>query len=263
MIFGKPLFFGGLCAMNSYKLVIAYDGTAYHGWQWQDGQLTVDEVIRTTFLRIFSQEHLYIVGASRTDAGVHASGQVVRIGTVLDLDPEKIKEVLNDVLPSDILIKSCERVERAFHPQHNIKNKTYTYRFFLNRPSPMVQRYGYFVAYPIDTFKLAQALSLFVGTYDFRAFSKECSEKNTIKTIENISMEPCQITGGYKITVTGVSFLRHMIRRIVGASFEIAKRPDRSCHELKQLLLNPLQKAKNLPTAPAKGLCLESILYKE
>lgn len=249
--------------MNSYKLVVAYDGTAYHGWQWQDGQLTVDEVIRKTFLRIFRQEHLYIVGASRTDAGVHANGQVVRIGTVLDLDPAKMQEVLNDALPDDVVIQSCERIERAFHPQHNIKNKTYTYRFFLKRPSPMVQRYGYFIPYPIDTYKLAQALSMFVGTYDFRAFSKESSEKDTVKTIESIFMAPCQTTGGYKITVTGTSFLRHMIRRIVGASFEIAKRPERSCQELKKLLLNPAQKPNNLPTAPAKGLCLESIVYDE
>jgi tRNA pseudouridine38-40 synthase len=249
--------------MNSYKLVIAYDGTRYHGWQWQENSISVDSVIRDTFLKAFRQERMHLVGASRTDAGVHADGQVIRLGTLLDLDPEKLRYVLNMALPDDIVVRECERIaeESSFHPQHNIQRKTYVYRFFLKRPAPMVQRYGYFVPCKIDTYKLANALSVFVGTHDFRAFSKEDLNKDTTRTIESVSLAPCDQTGGYKISITGTSFLRHMIRRIVGASFEIAKRPNRSCSELKQLLLVPSSVSKNLSTAPAKGLCLESITY--
>lgn len=250
--------------MNSYKLVIAYDGTNYHGWQWQENAISIDNVLRDTFLRVFKQEKMHLVGASRTDAGVHAQGQAVRLGTLLTIDPQKLMYVFNNSLPDDIVITECTRVdqESRFHPQHNIKTKVYKYRFFLKRPEPMVQRYGYFVEYPIDTQKLVQALTIFVGTHDFRAFSKELQEKNTLRTIESITVMPSDKFGGYTITVTGKSFLRHMIRRIVGAAFEIARRPNRSCQELKQLLFVP-QNIQNLPTAPAKGLCLESITYQQ
>jgi tRNA pseudouridine38-40 synthase len=247
--------------MYSYKLIVAYDGTGYHGWQWQDDCISIDQVIRKTFLRVFRQKTMHIVGASRTDAGVHAQGQVVRIGTELALDPEKLKEALNRALPSDIVIKDCCLAQENFHPQHMITKKTYVYRFFLKRPLPIVQRYGTFISYKIDTHKLAHALATFVGTYDFRSFSKELPDKNTIRTITSIELMPCDQTGGYKIIVVGKSFLRHMIRRIVGAAFEVARQPKRSVNELKQLLLAQSQSIKNLPTAPAKGLCLESIVY--
>lgn len=250
--------------MNSYKLIIAYDGTSYHGWQWQENAVSVDNVLRETFLKTFKQTEMHIVGASRTDAGVHAQGQVVRLGTHLSIDPQKLMYVFNNALPGEIVITECTRIdqESRFHPQHDIKTKVYTYRFFLKRPEPMVQRYGYFVEYPIDTQKLVQALTVFVGTHDFRAFSKELKEKNTQRTVESVTVTPCDKFGGYTITFTGKSFLRHMIRRMVGAAFEVARRPHRSCQELKQLLFVP-QNIQNLPTAPAKGLCLESITYKQ
>ncbi|MFT6765478.1 MAG: tRNA pseudouridine38-40 synthase [Alteromonas naphthalenivorans] len=249
--------------MNSYKLVIAYDGTDYHGWQWQDNAVTVDSILRKTFLRTFKQTEMHIVGASRTDAGVHAQGQVVRIGTHMDIDPQKLMYVFNNALSDDIIITECSRIdlESRFHPQHDIAKKIYTYRFYLKRPGPMKQRYGCFIGYPIDTYKLVQALTVFVGTHDFRAFSKELEAKNTVRTIDGITVTSCKTTGAHIITVIGKSFLRHMIRRIVGAAFEIARKPNRSCQELKQLLLIP-QLVKNLPTAPAKGLCLESITYQ-
>lgn len=249
--------------MNSYKLIISYDGTDYHGWQWQDNAVTVDNVMRDTFLKAFQQKEMHLVGASRTDAGVHASGQVLRLGTHLDLEPQRLKYVLNNALPDTILINQCERIEKEsrFHPQHDIEKKVYTYRLFFNRPVPMVQRYGYFVEYPIDTQKLVTALTMFVGTHDFRAFSKEVDKKDTVRTVESITMAPCKITDGYIITVTGKSFLRYMIRRIVGAALEVARRPERSSQELKQLLIAP-RIVQNLPTAPAKGLCLESITYR-
>ncbi len=250
--------------MNSYKLIVAYDGTSYHGWQWQDNAISIDNVLRETFLKTFKQTEMHIVGASRTDAGVHAQGQVVRLGTLLSIDPQKLMYVFNNALPGEIVITECTRVDPGsrFHPQHDIGIKTYTYRFFLKRPEPMVQRYGHFVEYPIDTQKLVQALTVFVGTHDFRAFSKELKEKDTQRTVESVTVTPCRKFGGYTITFTGKSFLRHMIRRMVGAAFEVARRPNRSCQELKQLLFVP-RTTENLPTAPAKGLCLESITYKQ
>ena len=251
--------------MHSYKLTVAYEGTQYYGWQWQVNQISVDRVIRESFLRAFSQDSMYLVGSSRTDAGVHAHGQVIRIGTEIDINSEKLKSVLNRTLPPTIVIRDCEKISplSRFHPQHNIKNKVYIYRFFLKRPLPIVQNYGFFIEQNIDTHKLGEALSLFVGTHDFEGFSKELSDKNTTRTIESIALAPCEVTGGYKITIVGKSFLRHMIRRIVGASIEIAKKKNRSLSELKKLLLNPRLQNKNLPTAPAKGLCLESITYTE
>jgi len=245
----------------TYKLTVAYDGTDYHGWQWQPNQISVDRVLRETFLSAFHQKELFLVGASRTDAGVHATGQVVRIKTALQVSPEKILYVWNNALPDDIVITDIIPVADTFHPQHGVASKTYKYTFFTQRPAPQVQRFGLYIPYKIDTIKLARCLSIFVGTHDFRLYCKEEPEKDTVRTIQSISIEPCQKTGGVKIKVVGASFLRYMIRRIVGASLTAAYKSTITPNDLKRALLAK-KLVKSLPTANAKGLCLHKIEYK-
>jgi tRNA pseudouridine38-40 synthase len=247
--------------MPSYKLTVAYDGTDYHGWQWQPQQRSIDRVLRETFLATFRQDELYLVGASRTDAGVHAEGQVVRVMTKLNLTPEKLLYVWNKALPDDIVITDVIEIDESFHPQRQVVTKTYEYTFFTKRPEPLVQRFGLYIPHEVDMQKLARCLSVFVGTHDFRTFCKEEPEKDTIRTIESISLGPCQKMGGIKIKVVGKSFLRYMIRRIVGAALTAATRKDITQNDLKRSLLEK-KLSKVLPTAGAKGLSLKKIEYK-
>jgi len=219
--------------------------------------------MRETFKNVFKQEHVLLVGASRTDAGVHAHGQVLRLRTNLSdtITPSKLLCVWNDALPDDIVIREIFPVDEEFHPQHDIVKKVYEYTLFLRRPLPQQQRFGWFFRFPIHSEKLVRCLMQFVGTHDFRAFCKETSEVDTVKTIESITLERTSGGDGYTIVVTGSSFLRHMIRRIVGAAVNVASRTSLTEHDIKMMLLSK-KNLKILPTAPAKGLCLREIQYK-
>ena len=246
---------------HSYKLVIAYDGTDYHGWQRQKEHRSIDSVLRETFLRVFLQESIRLVGASRTDAGVHARGQVIRIRTIISLCPDKILFVLNRALPHDIKIISCERVDSIFHPQHNVVLKAYSYTFSLQKLSPMDARYSWQFPFAVCFDRLEEALALFVGTYDFRYFCKEVTDKNTVRTVQSIVLTRSECGTKHTVTIKGKSFLRFMIRRIIGASFAIASSKDLSIVDLQKLLSGERECVKLLITAPAQGLCLESIEY--
>jgi len=204
------------------------------------------------------------VGASRTDAGVHARGQVVRIRTVLPLPPEKILFVLNRALPEDIKVMSCEAVSKAFHPQRNVIRKTYSYTFSLEKLSPMDARFGWQYPHTLCLERLREALSVFVGVHDFRNFCREEGGKPTVRTIENIDLIKFSDTSlHYRIQITGHSFLRHMIRRIVGGSLAVASSETLTAADLQKLLQGKPECIKLLVTAPAQGLCLESIEYAD
>ena len=248
---------------HSYKLVIAYDGTDYHGWQQQKEHCSIDSVIRETFLRVFLQENMRLVGASRTDAGVHARGQVIRIRTTISLCTEKMLFVLNRALPQDIKIISCKKVDSIFHPQHNVVLKTYSYTFSLQKLCPMDARYSWQFPFSLCFDRLEEALALFVGTYDFRYFCKEVTDKNTIRTIQSIVLTRSACGTKHTVTIKGKSFLRFMIRRIIGASLALASSKELTIADLQKLLSGERECVKLLITAPAQGLCLESIEYEK
>lgn len=241
---------------------VSYDGTDYFGWQEQPDKITVCGVLKNRFERVFKIP-VSIVAASRTDAGVHAQGQVVRTRTELDLDAKQLKEVLSRVLPEDIVLHDVQRVDTSFHPQRNIQEKIYRYRIFTMRPSVFEQRFGYYYNYGMDEQKLLDALQVFVGTHDFRSFCTGYEMKSTVRTINAITIESFSTatTKGYDIFFIGESFLKYMIRRLVGAAIETSTRQGLTIENLQSVLAqkNPEQ---SLPTAPAKGLTLLSIEYK-
>lgn len=244
-----------------YKLTIAYDGTDFHGWQEQDSHLpTIVSTLRTSFAYAFQQELQFLVGSSRTDTGVHALGQVARIKIPFSIEPDQLMNVWNRVLPNSISITNIEPIDASFHPQHNVVNKTYWYHLFDRRPLPFVARYGWFYDRRIDMNRLKQALSIFVGTHDFRSFVTGDDRDSTIRTINSIDIEWAPEFGAHRIIVQGPSFLRYMIRRIVGASVQIATSKKIPVNSLEQILQskNPRQ---DLLTAPAQGLILKSIKY--
>lgn len=245
-----------------YKLIVAYEGTHYSGWQVQKHAPSIAQTMQDRFKALFNRE-ITLIGASRTDAGVHAMGQVAAFSVDLPIDTSQMMNAWNDALPESIVIRSLEQTEGAFHPIYGVAQKVYQYRFFLERPLPFVERYGWFFRYSLDVDLLQEALQLFVGTHDFRSFCTGIDMgENTIRTIESIELCKEELSGSWQITVKGPGFLRHMIRRIVGASFDVASKRMVTISALKAILeeKNPEQALTN---APAKGLCLQSIFYKK
>lgn len=242
-----------------YKAIIAYDGTDYSGWQVQPKKSTIEGILKKAFLKAF-KEHITIIGASRTDAGVHALGQVAHLTTTLDIGSEKLMHAWNGRLPASILIRFLDRCDDSFHCQKNVKEKVYWYHIFLKRPLPFVARYGYYYPLKIDMEKLKDALSIFQGTHDFRSFSSGYERENTVRTITSIKIHFLERFGVYRVEIKGETFLHFMIRRIVGACMQAASNK----HPLLFLEDSLAQKDPNQPLfkAPAQGLMLAKISYR-
>lgn len=244
-----------------YKLIVAYDGSDYFGWQGQQHKPSIADTMNHSFKRVFKSE-VRVLGASRTDAGVHALGQVVRIKTDLTIDPEKLKWAWNNTLPASIMIRSIETVDEAFNPFCNVTQKIYYYHFFLDRPLPFLQRYGYFHPFKTDIEQLQRALQEFVGTHNFASFkSSEDMRTDTVRTIDTIHCEYIKRYNVYRVIIKGQKFLRHMIRRIVGAALTVASRPSSSLQQLKDVMQKH-DPSHTLLNAPAKGLLLYKIIYE-
>ncbi len=246
--------------MHTFKLIIAYDGTNYNGWQDQPGLPTIEGLVKKRLNHVFKKE-VSFTGASRTDAGVHALGQVARVQTDLPLSADHFRKVLNASLPSDIQIRSVTLVPSTFHPRMHVLEKTYYYHFFFKEPGPFVRRLGTVIKkLDLDTFQ--EGLSLFKGTHDFRSFCTGDQGRTTIRTITSIDMIYFEKFDLYQVRITGHSFLRHMIRRIVGACFDVARKPEKSIDLIKHALeyKDPEQ---HIYVAPPQGLILHSIVYKD
>ena len=245
---------------HRYKLIISYDGTDFDGWQSQKSSRAVADVMSATFADTFGVVPS-ILGASRTDAGVHAVGQVACITTPIDLPADQLMRAWNNALPQTIVITSCERTQSNYNPHIGVVQKTYWYHFFTERPLPFVTRYGWFFPYKVDLEKLQECLQQFVGTHDFRSFcTGDGMGENTVRTIESIRLEFQPELSAYRIVVIGPRFMRHMIRRIVGAALYVASRTDSSVDYIQQVFKERSAR-QTLPNAPAKGLCLYRITY--
>lgn len=247
--------------MAVYKMVVSYDGTAYHGWQRQPEDISVVQVLEESFRAVFKQK-ISISGASRTDAGVHALGQVASFALDMKIAPETLKFAWNNALPHDVLILDIAVTADNFNPRHGVVSKTYHYLFFDERPLPFVQQYGWYFSRPVDLEVLQQALQIFVGTHDFRSFCTGYDMHSTIRTIHSIHLEYDATMKAHKIVVKGPGFLRYMIRRIVGASLAVASKDQFSCEDI-VIALAKKDPAQILPNSPAKGLLLYAIEYDQ
>lgn len=244
-----------------YKVILEYDGSLYFGFQDQKDVVSVCGELKKGFLHAFKTD-CSIAGASRTDAGVHAKGQVLRVSTQLNIKPGLIKELWNRVLPGDIRILQVEACDIDFHPQHNVLEKTYIYKVFINSKPPIsIQRFGYFYEYQIEMEKLEECLKIFVGTHDFRSFCTGDDMESTVRTINSIEINTIEKDSEFDIVFKGESFLRYMIRRIVGASLETASKKKAKIEDLKKALESK-NAAQCFWTAQGKGLTLYEIKYK-
>ncbi len=246
--------------MQRYIITLEYDGTNYYGWQLQPELPSITGALQEAFYKTFKHT-ITITGASRTDAGVHARGQVATFATDLSITPEKLVAGWNNSLPADIVIRTVTPVEPNYNIFDRILAKTYTYHIFLSRPSPLWQRYGWHYQKTFNLEKLRHTFQQIVGTHDFTSLcAADAPDPNKIRTIESISISYESAWDALKITVRGPRFLRHMIRRIVGGALKIASDPKISVDYMQEILRarNPNNR---LPTAPAHGLLLHNIEY--
>ena len=244
--------------MKRVKLTIAYDGTNYCGWQVQPNGITVEEVLNKALQKL-TGEDILVIGASRTDSGVHALGNVAVFDTKTTIPAEKIAMALNQRLPEDIVITKSEEVPLDFHPRYCDCSKTYEYHIINTRiPIPTKRLTNYFVSYNLDMDKMRQAASYLVGEHDFVSFCNVRTDvENTVRTITSLDI----LQNGDEITIriTGNGFLYNMVRIIVGTLIRVGRgfyEPEK----VKEILEAKDRKAAGV-TAPAHGLVLVEIKY--
>lgn len=235
------------------KLVVAYDGTAYHGWQIQAETSTIEGELNRCLSGLL-QEEIQVIGASRTDSGVHALCNVAVFDTSTRIPAEKISYALNQRLPEDIRVQSSEEVAPDFHPRHCASRKTYEYRI-LNRPFPLPTRrlYAYFTYVPLDVDMMRQAADYLIGEHDFKSFcSVAAVVESTVRTIYDLTVE--KEGDEIIIRVCGNGFLYNMVRIIAGTLME-AGRGNIEPEQVGEIIAARDRQAAG-PTAPACGLTL-------
>lgn len=252
---------------RNIKLLIAYDGSNYSGWQRQTNASTVQESIEACLCTI-TKQHIILHGAGRTDAGVHALGMVAHFLTDSRILPENFPKALNSMLPHDIRILDCEEVNSTFHSRYNARRKTYRYDFF-NGPiqSPVERLYTTHFPFTLDFLNMEACLKILIGTHDFTSFEATGSRDHTqisgrgaVRTLHEARCIPAKDKPDtYSLLFTGDGFLRHMVRNLVGTLIEAGK------NKITPIDFHTILLSRNRvnagPTAPAKGLFLVKILY--
>ena len=244
--------------MKRIKLVAAYDGTNYHGSQIQNNGETIEGVLKAELSSLLKEE-INLIGASRTDAGVHARENVYVFDTESRIPPEKFTYALNARLPEDIRIQDSCEVPADFHPRHQDTIKTYEYRILnCKLPLPEYRLYAHFTYDNLDVEKMKAACSFFLGEHDFASFCAAGSQvESTVREIYDLHVEK---SGDLvTISVTGNGFLYNMVRIIAGTLLKVG-----SGHILPEEIEGIIAgKDRQLagPTAPAKGLTLVKIRY--
>ncbi len=260
---------GNIIPMKKIKLIIEYDGTAYHGWQVQKDKITVQGVLEGAVLRV-TGERSPVIGASRTDAGVHALGQVAVFGAESKLDAGTIRKALNAVLPPDIRVLSAAEINAAFHPRDDALRKRYFYMIANQRSSSaFLFKYAWTVPQELDTVLMADSSLALIGRHDFSAFMGTGSDvKDTVREVYSLRVEKLDgvifmgvvLQGNFiKITAEANGFLRHMVRNMVGTLVETGR--GRIPSEKIGEILKSLDRRNAGQTAPARGLFLEDIHY--
>lgn len=245
--------------MRRIKLTVAYDGTNYHGWQYQPESPTIEGELNKHLSELFKEE-ITVIGASRTDSGVHALCNIAVFDTNARIPAERVAYALNQRLPEDIRIRKSEEVAADFHPRKQATRKTYEYKIlneeFLN---PVERLYAHFTYVPLDEKKMQEAARYLIGEHDFQSFCAAGSTaETTIRTIDDITVE--RNGSMISIKVTGNGFLYNMVRIIAGTLMEVGK--GRFAPQQVKVILEAKDRTKAGPTAPAKGLMLYSYQFE-
>jgi tRNA pseudouridine38-40 synthase len=277
--------------MRNLRLLIAYDGTDFHGWQRQPNTLTVQECLESAMGRILG-EKAQIYGSGRTDAGVHALNQVANFKTDCPIPCENLVKALNDTLPPTVRIKDAQEVSARFHARYDVRLKTYRYRI-LQAPicSPFLWRFVWHYPFPLDGERMGEAAKLFEGEHDFTSFAamegsageESCSNARADRDGPRRESQSAREPAAHKIDtvmvrriftsrilrrprtsmliyeVSGNGFLHHMVRNMVGTLMEVGRGKLEPSSILR--ILNARDRTMAGPTAPAQGLCLVRVEY--
>jgi tRNA pseudouridine38-40 synthase len=281
-------------AATPWKLTLAYDGTHFHGWQVQPSRTTVQGTLADTIAQV-TGEHVLPQGSGRTDAGVHALGQVASFPLAAKIPPENLLRALNRALPPAIRVLAAEPTAADFHARHSARRKTYEYRIFERRVwprpaevgqrpafalericSPFLAPYAWDCRWPLDLARMQQAAASFIGTHDFTSFAATDPDLTTRRDADATIVGPSRIKTIYSSSiahealpispeplliyrVTGSGFLHHMVRNLVGTLVEIG-RGSLAADEIPAILAARSRSAAG-PTAPPQGLYLHSVGY--
>lgn len=240
--------------MKRVMLIVAYDGTEYHGWQVQPNARTIEGELNRCLSELL-QEDIQVIGASRTDAGVHAKGNIAVFDTDARMPAEKISYALNQRLPKDIVIQKSCQVDADFHPRHCDTRKTYSYHIYRGEfPMPLRTRYSYFTYVPLDVTKMREAAAFFLGEHDFKSFcSANTQVESTVRTIEflDVTEDDRELV----ITIRGNGFLYNMVRIIAGTLVDVG-RGFLAVEDIPNIL-KACNRERAGQTLPACGLVLE------
>ena len=246
--------------MKRYMLEVAYDGTNYCGWQVQPNGITIEEMLNKHLSELL-KEDIVVIGASRTDSGVHALGNVAVFDSETRIPAEKIKFALNQRLPEDIRVQTSREVAGDFHPRHCNSRKTYEYFIYNGKiDMPLTRLYSHFCYYDLDLEKMRKAAEYIVGEHDFASFCSAGSQvKETVRTV--YCLEVTKEGNMIKIHIEGSGFLYNMVRIIAGTLMQVGSGiyPPEQVKEM----IEAKDRQKAGPTAVAKGLRLVKIAFNE
>jgi tRNA pseudouridine38-40 synthase len=253
--------------MRYFKLTIAYDGTDFHGWQFQVNKPTIQGEI-VSVLRRLTQENTQLLGAGRTDAGVHALGQVGSFRTQSALSAAEFQRALNALLPQAIRIMAAEETGPDFSARWSAKGKVYRYRIYRGRVvPPMLWRYVLHYPFPLDEEAMKLAAAKFAGVHDFSSFAASTGsedddkERNMVREIFSTELARTEDEQELWFTVHGRSFLRYMVRKMVGCLLEVGR--GKLTPEDIDKLYELKDRSKSGPTVPPQGLFMVSVDHDE
>jgi len=249
--------------MRNLKLLLAYDGTEYSGWQVQPAAATIQGTLATAIGRV-TGEKVLPQGSGRTDAGVHALGQVASFATESPIPAENLVNALNDVLPSAIRVLEAAEMPAEFHARKSAQGKTYRYRIYRGAICPpFVARYVWHYPYPLDEAMMQQVASAIVGEHDFTSFAAVDPERGQHEDVSNVRRIFCSSwerqDDELVYTVRGKGFLHHMVRNLVGTFLLIGKGTLKPADMAS--ILDARSRSAAGATVPASGLCLVSVEY--
>lgn len=251
--------------MKRICLTVAYDGTDYCGWQIQPNGITIEEVLNRKISKLTGEE-IHIIGASRTDSGVHALGNVAVFDTESRIPPERFAYALNQKLPEDIVVVRSEEVLPDWHPRYQDQiTKTYEYHIYnASVRNPLKQRYSTFVSFPLDVEQMKKGAQYIIGEHDFASFCNvRTNTSDTVRTVYDIQIEEQKTVLGTDITirVTGNGFLYNMVRIIAGTLIRVG-RGFYTPEKIKEILDQRVHTSEGV-TAPPNGLVLVEIAYNK
>jgi len=244
---------------RNIRLILAYDGTRYHGWQRQQNQITIQELMEKSIGQMVG-EPVTVIGSGRTDSGVHALRQVCNFKSRSSIDPQALRRGLNSLLPADILVKDARVVSPEFHSRYSARSKTYEYRIWNREEPDLFQRdYVWHVRAPLDILQMARGTDGLVGSHDFSAFRSAGSKnRNPLRTVTRAEWRK-RGDGMVCFLIEADGFLRHMVRNIVGTVIAVGM--GKIGYEDFQRIVASGDRRLAGVKAPARGLFLIDVLY--